>query len=124
MPFIRDTSYPVVGASGDAVAKAARTVTGDSGWIDIGSAAEVIAQIDSDAGSGTSPTLDIKIQTSFNGTNATAVDVPTGAFTQIAAAASMQIKSVTVMHRFIKINWVIGGTAPSFNFGAYITARK
>lgn len=124
MAFTRNTSLPVLFANGDAVAKSARTVSGDSGWIDIGGAKEIIAQLDSDAGTGTSPTLDVKVQTSWNGVDATAVDVPTGAFTQVAAAASMQVKSITTMHRYIKLVWTIAGTTPSFNFGAYLTARN
>lgn len=124
MSFNRNTSLPVLFDTGDSVPKAARTVSGDSGWIDIGDAMEIIAQLDSDAGTGTTPTLDVKVQTSWNGANATAVDVPSGAFTQVAAAASMQVKAVTVVHRYIKLAWTIAGTTPSFSFGVYITARK
>lgn len=124
MAFIRNDSFSVRSDAGDAVSKAVRTATGNSGWIDIGDAREIIAQIDSDAGTGTSPTLDVKIQTSWNGTDATAVDVPSGAFTQVVAA-SMQLKSLTVFHRYIKIVWTLAGTAsPSFNFGAYLTVKK
>lgn len=124
MAFNRNTSLPVLFNTGDSVEKSARTVSGDSGWIDIGDANEIIAQLDSDAGTGTSPTLDVKVQTSWNGTTATAVDVPSGAFTQVVAAASMQIKSIAIMHRYIKLAWTIAGTTPSFSFGVYITARK
>lgn len=123
MAFIRNDSFSVRSDAGDAVSKAVRTATGNSGWIDIGDAREIIAQIDSDAGTGTSPTLDVKIQTSWNGTDATAVDVPSGAFTQVVAA-SMQLKSLTVFHRYIKIVWTLAGTTPSFNFGAYLTVKK
>lgn len=123
MAFTRNASMPVLFDAGDAVAKSARTVGGNSGWIDIGDAREVIAQLDADAGTGTTPTLDVKIQTSWNGVDATAIDVPGGAFTQVVAA-SAQIKSAAVVHRFIKVIWTIGGATPSFNFGAYITARK
>lgn len=124
MPFTRNINFPTMSDAGDPVAKAARTVTGNSGWVDVGDAKELIVQIDADAGTGTSPTLDIKLQTSHNGADATAIDIPTGGFTQIAAAASAQIKSMTVLHRYVKIVWTIGGTSPSFAFGAYLTARK
>lgn len=105
------------------VAKSARVVTGDSGWLDLYDAKEIIAQLHSDAGTGTTPTLDVKFQTSYDGTDATAVDVPSGAFTQVAAAASAQIKSLTMLHQYVKVIWTIAGTTPSFNFGVYITAR-
>jgi len=124
MAFTVDTGLPALFGTGDIVAKSARTVTGNSGWVKIGDAKELIAQLDADAGTGTSPTLDVKLQTSWNGTDATAVDVPTGAFTQVLAAASAQIKSVSAMHGFVKVVWTITGTTPSFAFGVYITSRK
>jgi hypothetical protein len=124
MSFARDTGLPFLFGAGDIVAKAARTVNGDSGWVDLGDVKELIAQLDADAGTGTSPTLDVRFQTSWNGSDATAIDAPSGAFTQVTSAASAQIKSLTVMHRYAKVMWTISGTSPSFNFGVYLTARK
>lgn len=124
MSFSRDAGITPINPSGDAVAKAARGVSGNSGWIDVGDAREIVAQLDAAAGTGTTPTLDVRLQTSFNGSDATAVDVPAGAFSQVAGAASAQIKSVTVFHRFVKVAWTIGGTTPSFDFGVYLTARR
>lgn len=124
MAFTRDAGVVQTASAGDIVAKSARTVTGNSGWIDVGDAREVVAQLDSAAGTGTTPTLDVKVQTSFDGTDATAVDVLTGAFTQVAAAASAQIKSLSTVHRYVKVVWTIAGTTPSFNFGVYVTVRK
>lgn len=109
--------------TGDIVAKSARTVTGASAWVDLGDTKELVTQLHADAGTGTAPTLDVKLQTSFDGLDATAIDVPTGAFTQVGATASAQIKSMTVMHRYVKVIWTITGTTPSFNFGVYATAR-
>lgn len=124
MPFTRDTSVFSSQASGEVVAKSARVSTGNSGWFDIGDARELVLQLDSAAGTGTTPTLDVKLQTSFDGTDATAADVPTGAFTQVITAASVQIKSLTAIHRYVKVVWTIGGGGPSFNFGVYVTARR
>lgn len=124
MPFNRDTGVAITLGSGDAVAKSARAASGDSGWIDVGDAKDLVAQLDADAGTGTSPTLDVKLQTSYAGTDATAIDVPSGSFTQVTTSASAQIKSATVMHRYVKVVWTIAGTTPSFNFGVYLTARK
>lgn len=125
MAFTLNTSVFVPPANaGDVVGKSARTVTGNSGWIDIGDVKELIAQLDSAAGTGITPTLDVKVQTSWDGTDATAVDVTSGAFAQVVAAVSAQIKSLTVLHRYIKVVWTIGGTTPSFNFGVYFTTRR
>ena len=124
MGFNRVTGMASLFGSGDITTKAARTITGDSGWVDIGDATEIIAQLDAAAGTGTTPTLDVKFQTSFDGTDANAVDVPAGAFTQVLGAASAQIKSIAVFHRYVKVVHAIAGTTPSFNFGVYITVRK
>lgn len=124
MAFLLDNSVYIASvATGDLVAKSARTVSGNSAWVDIGAAKDLVIQLHSDAGTGTTPTLDVKFQTSYNGADATAVDVLTGAFTQVTAAASAQIKSVSGVHRYVKAIWTITGTTPSFNFGVYLTAR-
>lgn len=124
MAFNRDSGVALSYPAGDIVAKAARTVTGNSGWVDIGDARELIAQLDAAAGTGTAPTLDVKFQTSFDGTDATAIDVPTGSFTQVTTVASAQIKSLALVHRYVKVLWTVAGTTPSFNFGVYLTVRR
>lgn len=123
MPFNRDATTFVSLGTGDVVTRAARTVTGGTSWVHIGMARELVIQLHADAGTGTSPTLDVRFQTSYDGSDLTAVDVPTGSFTQVGAAASMQIKTVTGTHGFIKVLWIITGTTPSFNFGVYATGR-
>lgn len=122
MAYSRNIHEAINSDTGDAVTKAPRTVSGNSGWIHLGNVRELIAQIDSDAGTGTTPTLDVKLQTSFDGADATAVDVPSGAFTQVVAA-SKQIKRLTDFHQYVKVVWTIAGTTPSFNFGVYFTGR-
>lgn len=124
MPFSRNSGMPVQSDTGDIVSKAARTVTGESAWTDVGDIREAILQLHSDAGSGTSPALDVKLRTSYDGTDATAVDVTTGAFTQVLAVASAQIKRLTDVHRYVKVVWTITGTTPSFNFGVYLTTKR
>ena len=124
MAYAKYEGLAILSGTGDIVTKAAQTATGNSGWVNVGDAKEIVAQRASDAGTGTSPTLDVKFQTSYDGTDATAIDLPNGAFTQVAAAASGQIKTLTGAHRFIKVVWTIAGTTPSFNFGVYITTRK
>jgi hypothetical protein len=123
MAFKRDSGLIVLSTSGDAAPKQARTASGSTSWLDVGDARELVAHLQSDAGTGTTPTLDVKLQTSFDGNDATAIDVPASAFAQVGAAAASQIKSVAPFHRFVRITWAIGGTTPSFNFGVYLTAR-
>lgn len=125
MAFIKDAGLPSLTATGDVLAKIARTATGASAWIDAGDFRELIVQLHSDAGTGTAPTLDVRLQTSYDGTDANAVDIPTGSFTQVVAAASNQIKGLTAAHRFIKVIFTIAGTVtPSFNFGVYVSAKR
>ena len=124
MPFSLNQSIFANVPTGDIVSKIARTATGASIWVDIGAGKEIVIQLQSDAGSGTTPTLDVKFQTSFNALDATAIDVPTGSFTQVLGAASAQIKTATAVHRFVKVVWTITGTTPSFNFGVYATSRS
>lgn len=123
MPYFKSTS-DIVHASGDAVARSARTASGESAWIDVGKIRELVAQLDSDAGTGTTPTLDVKIRTSYDGTDANAMDIPTSAFTQVTTGASLQIKRLTDFHRYAKIIWTVSGTTPSFTFGIYLTGRE
>lgn len=119
----QDTSRPSSIATGDAVAKLARIVSGDSGWINVRDAKALVMQLHADAGTGTTPTLNVRLQTSFDGSDANAVDVAGGAFAQVAAAASNQLLTVSIFHPFVKIIWVVTGTTPSFNFGVYLTGR-
>lgn len=121
---MRDTTLFIHTKAGEVVAKSARTVSGASAWVDLGNAKELVIQLQADAGTGTLPTLDIRIQTSYAATDATAIDVPAGALTQVLAAASAQIKTLSVMHRYVKVAWTITGTTPSFNFGVYATMKN
>lgn len=105
-------------------AKSARIASGATDWFDLGTVKEIVMQLDADGGTGTTPTLDVKFQTSYDATDATAIDVPSGAFTQVSAASSGQINTATIMHRYVKVIWTITGTTPSFNFGVYATSRN
>lgn len=122
--LVLDPNIAAVNPTGELPVKAARTTTGNSGWVKIGDAREIVAQLHSDAGTGTSPTLDVRLQTSIDGTDGNQIDVPTSAFTQVVGVASNQIRSLAQFHHWIKVVWTIGGGTPSFNFGVYLTARR
>lgn len=64
------------------------------------------------AASGTSPTLDVKIQHSSD--NSTWVDLIT--FTQATARTSERKSATGTVNRYVRAEWTVGGTSPSFTF--------
>lgn len=96
------------------VASAARTATGNSGAIEVGNRLALRgALLTVTAASGTTPTLDLTVETSHDGSTGWAA-VGT-AYTQ-ATGATTQRKSFSPLDRFIRFVWTIGGTTPSFTF--------
>ena len=95
------------------VTSAARTATGNSGTLSgYGGATTLRAQLDVTAASGTTPTLDVKIQDTLDGTNWNDLV----AFTQ-ATATTREIKTVTTpFSDRLRVLYTIGGTTPSFTF--------
>lgn len=78
------------------------------------------AILDSNAGTGTSPTLNVKAQTSYDD-GSSWVDIPSGAFTQVTTSASLQIKVYDNVGDIIRFEWTIGGSAsPTFTFGVFV----
>lgn len=64
------------------------------------------------AASGTTPTLDVTVQTSPDQVTWT----PLGVF-PTATVAGAQLVSFPGASRFLRVSWAIGGTTPSFTFG-------
>lgn len=96
---------------------AARTTTANGSGVDLQAVkGGAIVIVDSAAGTGTTPTLDLKLQSSPD--NSTWTDVSGAAFTQIINAASQQIFGidVTKCQRYVRAVATIGGTTPSFTF--------
>lgn len=105
---------------------AARTATANGTGVDakdyIGIAAVVL---DSGAGTGTTPTLDIKIQDSDD--NTTFADLsPAVAFTQVVAGATVQRVALNLdaARRYIRAVSTITGTTPSFTYSVNLLGRK
>jgi len=98
----------------------ARTATGGGEIYDTGEAKEFVVTLDVSAASGTTPTLDVKLQHSAY--DSVYQDLST-AFTQ-KTAVSKETKVFTQFHRYVKATWTIGGTTPSFTFSIKGTARK
>lgn len=63
--------------------------------------------------SGTTPTLDVSVE-SFDEVGA--AYAPIGSFTQKTATGIDTLKLTGTLGRLIRIKWTIGGTTPSFTF--------
>lgn len=91
-------------------ASAARTANGNGSSIELGDRAVARLKLDVTAASGTSPTLDVTVQTSRDG----ATWYTAGTFTQRTGVASEE--KVFAIDRFVRASWTVGGTSPSFTF--------
>lgn len=102
------------------LASAARTATGNTGPISgYGPTKTLRAQVNVTAASGTSPTLDVLIQDSLDGTNWNTI----GTFTQKTAAAREVINVTTPFADRVRVLYTIGGTTPSFTFSVVIASE-
>jgi hypothetical protein len=95
---------------------AARTATGQGSAVDV---RQLIGHarftLDCAAGTGTSPTLTVNIQDSADGSTGWAT---VASFTQVTTTASTQDRALDVRSTrgFLRAQWTIGGTSPSFTF--------
>ena len=109
-----------------AVASASVTATATSGAIDLKEFdGDVLLVLNCAAGTGSSPTLDIKVQDSDE-TGGTYGDLSGAAFTQVTDSASVQTLEVNKdeCKRFIKIVQTVGGSSPVFVYGISLIAAK
>ena len=86
-----------------------------------------LAVLNASEGTGTTPTLDVKLQHSDD--DSTYADVTSGAFTQVtdvAGTAGVQILKVNVsdLKRYVRVIGTIAGTTPSFDFGVEFVGIK
>lgn len=102
------------GYSNDVLAASAtQTVTGNSGILaNYGGATTLRCQLNVSAASGTTPTLDVTIQDSLDGTTWNTI----GTFTQATTVTRQVINITTPFADQIRVLWTIGGTTPSFTF--------
>lgn len=99
---------------------AARTASGQSTSFNAEDADVIEATLSITTVSGTTPTLDLKLQTSMDGT--TWDDV--GAFPQKTAAGT-HTRVFSPVGNFCRWVWTIGGTAtPTFNFSVSSKAKR
>ena len=109
-----------------AVASASVTATATSSAIDLKEFdGDVLLVLNCAAGTGSSPTLDIKVQDSDE-TGGTYGDLSGATFTQVTTSASVQTLEVNKdeCKRFIKIVQTVGGSSPVFVYGISLIAAK
>ena len=86
---------------------------------------EAIVILDSEAGTGTSPTLDVKLQESAN--NSDWSDISGATFTQVTdGGAGFEKISINVndTERYLRAVATLGGTTPAFVFGVSLVYSK
>ncbi len=104
---------PVAYAEETVVASAARTASADSGALtDYGGASSLRAQLDVTAASGTTPTLNVVVEDTLDGTNWNVV----GTFAQKTAAGREVINITIPFSDTLRVRWTIAGTTPSATF--------
>jgi hypothetical protein len=109
-PFAPITS--IRKASGGAI-----TATATSAKVNAGGYGTVKAYLNITAASGTTPTLDVKFQDSYDGTNY--VDVASGAFAQKTTTNSSSLVLSNV-GPYLRAVQTVAGTTPSFTFDLYV----
>ena len=109
-----------------AVASASVSATATSSAIDLKDFdGDVLLVLNSAAGTGSSPTLDVKVQDSDE-TGGTYADLSGAAFTQVTTSASLQTLEVNKdeCKRFIKLVQTVGGSSPVFVYGISLVGAK
>lgn len=103
------------------VTSAARAASADTGVLNgYGGASSLRAQLDVTAASGTSPTLDVVIEDTLDGTNWNVV----GTFAQKTAAGREVINVTTAFANRVRVRWTVGGTTPSFTFSVVLVSQS
>jgi hypothetical protein len=105
-------------------ASAARTASANSSAQDVGNADTLVLYLSVTAGTGTSPTLDVKMQDSPDG-GTTWFDIAGTAVTQVTGSSSSQVTSATrKFAKKLRCLVTIGGTTPSFTFAVTYMVYK
>lgn len=94
-------------------AAGARTASGDSGPIPgFGDMVSLRAQLNVTAASGTSPTLDVVIEDTLDGTNWN----PIATFAQRTGVGREVVNITIPFSDRLRVRWTVGGTTPSLTF--------
>lgn len=110
---------PNLGATELVVTSAARTTSGSStptsGW---GVVSQLRVQLEATAASGTTPTLDVVVEDTVDGTNYNTI----ATFTQLTAAGRQVVNVTTPFADTLRVRWTVAGTTPSFTFSVLVHA--
>jgi hypothetical protein len=104
---------------------ATRTATGQGTAIDVRQLSGIAAVcLDTAAGTGTTPTMTVNIQDSPDGSTGWA-DIPGAAFTALTTVAAQQKIGVNMnsCRGWVRVQFTIGGTTPSYTFAVTAVAR-
>lgn len=100
-----------------ALAAVARSTSGSSAPMPgYGGANTLRCQLDVTAAAGTTPTLDVLVQDTIDGTNFYTV----GTFARKTAAGREAINVTTPFTDTLRVSWTVTGVAPSFTFSVSI----
>ena len=104
------------------VASAARTTTATGTAFNCDSAFTVLASLNVSAASGTSPTLDVRLETTADG-GTTWYTV--GSFPQQTGVTATPVARVLApLGSQARFAWTVAGTTPSFTFGVTVSADR
>ena len=113
MPAVDFSKLPWLAALLTAVASAARTSSANGTTVtDYGPVTRIRAQLECTAASGTTPTLDVVIEDTIDGTNFNTI----GTFAELGAAGREAIEIPGPFSDKVRARWTITGTTPSFTF--------
>jgi hypothetical protein len=105
--------------SGASFFAAARTANANGNGIDMANGlVSTNAVLNVGSVSGTTPTLDVKMQESDD--NTTFTNIPGANFTQVTASNAFQVIRFLRSKRYRRAVATIGGTPPSFTFGVEV----
>ena len=104
------------------VASGARTSNGDTGILSVryNDFENLRCQLDVTAASGTTPTLDVVIEDTIDGSNWNTI----GTFAQKTTTGREVINITIPFAGRVRVRWTIGGATPSFTFSTIIVARN
>lgn len=103
------------------VASAARTTSDQSAANDgFGGADTLRCQLNVTAASGTTPTLDVVVEYSVDGSNWNTI----GTFAQKVTTGREVINVTTPFAKNVRVRWTIGGTTPSFTFAVIVASQS
>lgn len=101
------------------VASAARTTSSNSAVSILGAAKTLRAQLNVTAASGTTPTLDVVIEDTLDGTNFQTI----GTFAQKTTTGREVINITAAFSDQVRAKWTIAGASASFTFEVILGAK-